>query len=64
MMKKTAIAVFLYFKGLLSLREINVFLQKEGIFLMGYQFRFISFMKYSNNIMKYNIVFNNLKFIW
>lgn len=61
MMKKTAVAVFLYVKSLLSFREINV---KIGNFLKGYQFRFICFMKYSNNIMKYNILFNNLKFIW
>lgn len=31
---------------------------------MGYEIKFISFMKYSNNIMKYDIIFNNLKFIW
>jgi hypothetical protein len=63
MMKKTAIAVFCIFKSLLSLWEINAFYKKREFFY-GYQFKFISFMKYSNNIMKYNIVFNNLKFIW
>ena len=41
-----------------------IFLQKEGIFPRGNKLKFNIYMEYSNNIMKYDNVFNNLKFIW
>lgn len=37
---------------------------KKREWVGGKQFLLISFMKYSNNIMEYDIIFNKLKFIW